>query len=81
MGVLLATGLIVGDSLSSVAFAGIVAATGNAGGARSGRRGLRDRRADRRARSSSSPMVAWLYRHTARRRPASAWPRLASSQR
>jgi putative OPT family oligopeptide transporter len=65
MGVLLATGLIVGDSLLNVAFAGIVAATGDPG-------------AIALAGADFAPyaliagvlafvaMLAWLYRHTRR---------------
>jgi putative OPT family oligopeptide transporter len=65
MGVLLATGLIVGDSLLNVAFAGVVAATGNGapialvgdGFATAGIiLGL----------LVFIFMVAWLYRHTRR---------------
>jgi hypothetical protein len=64
MGVLLATGFIVGDSLLNVAFAGVVAATGNGTPVDLGEGfetgaivlGL----------LVFVAMVAWLYRHTRR---------------
>ncbi|HMG48609.1 MAG TPA: oligopeptide transporter, OPT family [Allosphingosinicella sp.] len=65
MGVLLATGFIVGDSLLNVAFAGIVAATGN--GAPISLVG--DNFATVGIVAGTLvfiAMIAWLYRHTAR---------------
>jgi hypothetical protein len=65
MGVLLATGFIVGDSLLNVAFAGIVAATGN--GAPISLVG--DNFATIGIVAGTLvfiAMIAWLYRHTAR---------------
>jgi putative OPT family oligopeptide transporter len=65
MGVLLATGFIVGDSLLNVAFAGIVAATGNGApisvvGDNFATIGIVA------GTLAFIAMVAWLYRHTAR---------------
>jgi hypothetical protein len=63
MGVLLATGMIVGDSLLNVAFAGVVAATGDPGAIALAGEGF-ETIALIGGTLAFIAMVAWLYRHT-----------------
>ena len=65
MGVLLATGFIVGDSLLNVAFAGVVAATGDPGAIALAGPGFATY-AVLAGLAVFAAMVAWLYRYTAR---------------